>query len=298
MLGYVKADKQNLTIGDYEIYRGIYCSLCKALGRNYSVFARAFLSYDFTLAALLRLSVLPDECVFDRSRCPFNPAKTCWYCRSTAEFDFCSHCVIIIAYYKILDDLHDRGIFKKLLALLLFPMISLMHKKAKRFARDIDTLIGNNMLGQAQAEKDPDTGIDEAAHFSADSLGAVFSAGSDPETAENMYRIGYLTGRLVYILDAADDLGDDIKSGNFNPLKKEFPDLDSAEEKQKFILRAEKLLNHTQAQLLEETDKADFKRFGVIIENIFSGGLERSAKSALMKYTDNPSDKQKSFTVK
>ena len=52
MLGYVKADKQNLTIGDYEIYRGIYCSLCKALGRNYSVFARLLLSYDFALAAV------------------------------------------------------------------------------------------------------------------------------------------------------------------------------------------------------------------------------------------------------
>ncbi len=53
MLGYVKADKPNMKMGDYEVYRAVYCSLCNALGRNYSVFARLLLSYDFALAAVL-----------------------------------------------------------------------------------------------------------------------------------------------------------------------------------------------------------------------------------------------------
>ena len=40
MLGYVKISKGRLTGNGYELYRGVYCSLCNALGRNYGPAAR------------------------------------------------------------------------------------------------------------------------------------------------------------------------------------------------------------------------------------------------------------------
>ena len=52
LLGYVRAYKPDMKMRDYELYRGIYCSLCRALGRNYSPLAQLFLSYDFALACL------------------------------------------------------------------------------------------------------------------------------------------------------------------------------------------------------------------------------------------------------
>ena len=55
MFGYVKAYKPELKVRDYEQYKAVYCSLCKTLGREYGLFARLTLSYDFTFAALLRL---------------------------------------------------------------------------------------------------------------------------------------------------------------------------------------------------------------------------------------------------
>lgn len=46
MTGYIKAFKPELKIKDYELYRGVYCSECRVLGRLYTPIARMLLSYD------------------------------------------------------------------------------------------------------------------------------------------------------------------------------------------------------------------------------------------------------------
>ena len=297
MLGYVKADKPNLKMGDYEVYRAIYCSLCNALGRNYSVFARLLLSYDFALAAVLRFALREESCVFDRRRCPLNPSKKCSFCRSREELDFCAHCVIIIAYYKLKDNLSDRGLFKKIASVLAFPFVSLMHKKAKRLAPDIERIIRESVDAQAKAEEKADCLIDEAAHPSADALGKIFAYGSGGNWQE-LYDLGYLTGRYIYILDAADDYEDDVRKGNFNPFINEFGVSCTPEIMAEFSQRAEKLLNQTQAQLLEAKDKIEFRRFGAIIENILFQGLNKSEMAVIERYRNSKGPDTKTFTVK
>ena len=53
MFGYVKVYKPELKMKEFEMYRGIYCSLCKQLGKSYGLFARMTLSYDFAFMAIL-----------------------------------------------------------------------------------------------------------------------------------------------------------------------------------------------------------------------------------------------------
>ena len=55
MTGYIKAFKPELKIKDYELYRGVYCSECRVLGRLYTPIARMLLSYDFTFLSIVRL---------------------------------------------------------------------------------------------------------------------------------------------------------------------------------------------------------------------------------------------------
>ena len=64
LLGYVRAYKPDMKMKDYELYRGIYCSLCRALGRNYTPVAQLFLSYDFALACVIRLACAESGCGF------------------------------------------------------------------------------------------------------------------------------------------------------------------------------------------------------------------------------------------
>ncbi len=290
MLGYVKAYKPEMKIKDYELYSGIYCSLCRALGRLYSPIAQLFLSYDFAFAAVLRLAAAENGCCFSKKRCPYNPVKKCMICGNKNELDFCAHAVIITVFYKIKDNLHDGGIKSKLLALLVYPIISLMHRKAVRLSPEAEKIIAESIKKQDETEKKQDACIDEAAHHSADALGKVISLGFEGETKNSLYNLGYMVGRYVYILDAADDIESDIKNGSFNPLKAEFG-------KKEFAEKVRGMLNLTQSSALEALDCTEKNRFEDILENIVLDGLEVSAENVLKKY--EPANKEnKIYEVK
>lgn len=284
MLGYVKAFKPEMKIKDYELYRGVYCSLCRALGRNYSPIAQLFLSYDFAFAAVLRLAVIQECFSFAIKRCPYNLAKKCMICSEKSELDLCSHAVIITVYYKILDNLHDKGFRSKLIAALIYPVVWLMHKKAARLAPEIEKAIAESMKIQSETEKKENVGIDEAAHPSADALGKVISLGFDGETGEKLCSLGYMVGRFVYILDAADDLESDIKSGSFNPFKAEFGDIKDEKCRNAFVKKADEMLNLTHSMALDVLDEIEKNRFEDILENIVFDGLDHSRKTVLNKY--------------
>ena len=85
MFGYIKTDKPEMKIKEYEAYRGLYCSLCKAMGKHFGLFSRLTLSYDITFLLLVRLSFTGTLPSFESGRCPFNPTKKCSYCCFTDE---------------------------------------------------------------------------------------------------------------------------------------------------------------------------------------------------------------------
>ncbi len=294
MLGYVRAYKPEMKIKDYELYRGVYCSLCRALGRNYSPLAQLFLSYDFTLACILHLAAADSGCDFSQKRCPYNPSKKCMICGSREVFDLCSHAVIITVYYKILDNLHDEGFFSKLVAALIFPAVALMHKKAEKLAPEIESAVAQAMKKQAEAEAKTNPSLDEAAHPSAEALAKIFSLGFEGKKAESLRSIGYMTGRFVYILDAADDLENDIKKGGFNPFRSE--NISDENSRKAFAKKVTEMLNLTQESALEALDMLEIKRFYDITENILLDGLSGCAENVLSKYVQK-SEKVKKYTV-
>lgn len=294
LLGYVRAYKPDMKMRDYELYRGIYCSLCRALGRNYSPLAQLFLSYDFALACVIRLARAESGCSFSAKRCPYNPVKKCMICGNRDIFDFCSHAVIITVYYKILDNLHDKGFFSKLVAALIYPAVALMHRKAKRLAPEAEKAVADAMKLQAETEAKPSPSIDEAAHPSADALGKIFAIGAPESKKEALRTIGYLTGRFVYILDAADDLEDDLKKGAFNPFSA--CDISTAEKRKEFADRIRGMLNLTQGGILEALDSLETERFFDISENILLDGITACAEKVLEKYGDK-TEKNKEYIV-
>ena len=60
MLGYIKPEKSQLKIIEYEVYNGYYCGVCKSISRRYGQLPRISLSYDAAFLALL-LAALDDE---------------------------------------------------------------------------------------------------------------------------------------------------------------------------------------------------------------------------------------------
>ena len=128
---------------------------------------------------------------------------------------------------------------------------------------------------QAEAEK-RDAGVDEAADASAKMLAEMVS--TDIEASDNtaLNRLGYFLGRWVYLIDAVDDCEDDIKTGSFNPLKKQYslPD---------FKIYCERMLSLTVGEAINNLNKLEIYRFYDIIDNVLVYGTECSAKKVICK---------------
>ena len=278
MFGYIRIAKPELKVKEYEMYKAIYCSLCKNLGHSYGFLSRLTLSYDFTFLALLNMS-LSDECVgVERKRCAFNPLKKCNYCKGTDFLEMPSAAAMIMLYYKIADNIADEKGFKKLGYMILRPFFGSARKKAVRRFPMLESIVSEYINTQALLEKDDCRDMDKAADPTAKALGEIFTLCSDDGVLKRvLYRLGYCMGRYIYLLDAACDLKDDIKKGSYNVLKN-----GSEGDTSKYIKdRVEPQLYFCINEACKAFELLDIKKFKTILGNIIYLGLEDTFKKEL-----------------
>lgn len=218
MFGYVKMWKPELKMAEYEQYQGVYCSLCKQLGRRYGLPARMTLSYDFTLLALLGMALTPDCPGFEKSRCSFHPGKKCLRCRESAPLLLAADAAVLMTYHKLHDTIADSGFWKGLSARLLLPFASHYARKAARLRPDLAAEMAGFMERQQALEKAGTASIDAAAAPTADMLATLAElCAVSEEQKELLRRFGYCLGRWIYLMDAVDDLEQDAAGGGYNP---------------------------------------------------------------------------------
>ena len=228
MFGYIRVDQANLLGKEYKAYKGIYCSLCKRLGKDYSVFARLILSYDCTFYAMLALDLYEQPPCYHQGRCRFNPLKKCHYAESeTKALSLAAALSVISAYYKLKDNLLDSPWYKRIAYRMIQPFFSRWRKKAKKRYPQIESSVSDMMDEQRQAEQDPTCHLDMAAAPTATMLSEMCAllteyiplrhALKKENTKRILQTMGYFMGRWIYLIDAADDYEDDVKHHNFNP---------------------------------------------------------------------------------
>ncbi len=267
MFGYVRAYKPDMTFSQFDIYKGVYCSLCKKIGKNYGILARMTLSYDFAFFALVRMSVEENCSGFSKSRCSFNPMKKCLQCNlEDKDLEFSADVSMLMVYYKFLDNLQDSKGIERFLLKLLSPYFNRIRKKALKRAKKADEILNNMHLSQLKAENDF-YGIDEVCHPSADALGKLLALDKD----ESLYRFGYLLGRWVYLIDAFDDMEKDKKEKAFNPFL-------FTERSSESIVEA---LNLTQSEAITAFENIKVYKYKKIIDNVLYDGLHFSMKTVL-----------------
>lgn len=271
MFGYIKVDPANLLGKEYEAYKGIYCTLCRQLGKDYSVFARLILSYDCTFYAMTALDLAQEPPCYQKGRCRFNPLKKCHYADTeTKAFSLATALSVISAYYKLIDNLLDSPWYKRLLYRLIQPFFARWRKKAAEKYPEIDASVSKMMDRQIEAEQDENCILDMAADPTATMLGEMCALLADsiplrePLNKENTKRVmqamGYALGRWIYLIDAADDYEKDQKHHNFNPfLLKERDDL---------VAYMEANLNHALSDALLSYGLLDKGRYDSIIRNV------------------------------
>ncbi len=279
MFGYVRAAKPELRIKEYELYKAVYCSLCRELGKSYGILSRFTLSYDFTFLALLEMALKENCSGVKKGRCVFNPLKRCNYCRDKDSFDMPSAAAIIMLYYKLKDNLKDEKGIKKLGFALLLPVFSRAHKKAAAKYPGIEKTVFGYIEAQNAVEAENCAQIDHAADPTARALADILTyCSDDPSQKRILERIGYCLGRYIYILDAACDYSDDIKKNSYNVLRN--------------TVSGQQLGNEDKSEIskqlfmcLNEAGKAfellDIKRYKSILGNIIYLGLEETFKKEL-----------------
>lgn len=276
MFGYIRAYRPEMKFKDYDMYKGVYCSLCKELGRRYGLLSRLTLSYDFTFFAMVRMAVRTGCVNFKNSRCTFNPAKKCLDCgRGQEDIAYTADISMILFYFKLLDNIADSGFFKKLLCYFVLPYAKHVFKKAKVRRPAAAEIAEKQMRRQNDIEK-RNAGLDEAADPSAAMLAELLIGDIECENKDVLRQFGYMVGRWVYITDAADDCEDDIIDGSFNPLKKRFGSED-------FTGYCVQMLNLTMGEAINSYKKLKIYRFDDILKNILYDGSAAVVCTVLKK---------------
>lgn len=271
MFGYIRVDQANLLGKEYTAYKGIYCSLCRQLGREYSVLARFILSYDCTFFAMTALDLAEQPPCYHQGRCRFNPLKKCQYADSdTKALSLAAALSVISAYYKLRDNLNDSPWNRRIVYRMVQPFFARWHRKAARSFPEIDTSVAKMLNDQFRAEQDPGCVLDEACEPTARMLSEMCALLTEtiplraPLEKEKTKRIlqtmGYFLGRWIYLIDAADDYREDCKHHQFNPfLLTEHDDLPAY---------LEASLNHALSEALLSYGLYDKGRFDSIIRNV------------------------------
>lgn len=283
MFGYVKVYQPELKMGEFEHYRGVYCALCKQLGKRYGFLARMTLSYDFTFLALFYMA-LGDDCPgFKKGRCAFNPLKKRTCCCDSPALGDAADAAALLVYYKTRDTIADSGFWKGLMARCLLPFASSGRKKAARAKPELADVVADCMRRQAELEREKTPSVDAAAEPTARMLAYLAAeAARDEREKRILDRFGYCLGRWIYLIDAADDLEEDLRSGSYNAfaLSRQLSDGDAGALKAARQY-AEGSLNATLAECVAAYNLLDIRRFDGILRNVLELGMPHVQKQAL-----------------
>lgn len=292
MFGYVKPFIPELKVYESEIYKAIYCGLCKQLGKSYNQLSRLTLSYDIVFLVLFALGISDENIEFQREKCIIHPLKKKLCLQKCMALENAADISLIFSYFKFIDNVEDEKIFKKFMSRIGLVSFKRMYEKAKAKRADIVSIVEKLMYNQTEVEKNTSCSLDQACDPIAKCLGLVVQTFSDDlKTQKILYRIGYMVGRYIYIMDALDDLNKDCKEGSFNPflnkyrfdgLTKNFKIDDCI--KQEIFQTALLALNFSVAQLAQAFELLEFGNYKSIVKNIIYFGLKSVEKEVFDKY--------------
>ncbi len=281
MFGYVTVPKGLLTEDEYKVFTSYYCGVCKAMGKRASQISRLGLSYDVTFLAIVLSGVYENECEAADERCIVHPVKKRPCIKNNAVIDYAASVGVILSYLKLADDWNDEKNIKALLAMAVFR--SGYKKVMKKYPKELD-MIKQQLDKLSRMEKEKCGSVDKTA----DAFAKILEYLCTPDFIEDeilrrtLAWFGYNLGRWIYIIDAFNDVEDDIKNGSYNPLA-----ISGIKSKKDCAAVIEPGLTFTLENLASAFELTDFKKNKDIIGKIVYTALKQKQKSVLEGKTEN-----------
>lgn len=281
MFGYVKPLPGEMLLKEYELYKAIYCGLCRTGGKTVSRLTRFFLSYDFTALATLRLALTNEAPHTESHRCPYSlKKKQMFICDGV--FSYTAAAFADLSFAKAVDDVKDEKGLARLKKIFSKPLLRRMKKKADKLFPDLYGQLQEplNELERLEGDKGTHT-LDEYAHNGATAVAITAAYGLTATDAAIAHEAGYHIGRYIYILDAVDDLAEDAKKGRFNPLIKYYGSLEAAVE---HMADVDVTLKASTVRFSAAVGLAKESVYTEILQNIARFGMMKTAKDVYDKY--------------
>lgn len=215
MFGYVRPAAQRLTEEQQQRYEGAYCGLCHTLGRRYGLAGRMILNYDLTFLAMLLSEGTAERCT---KRCLINPVKGRPCACGGSAFELAADMSIILTWWQIQDGIADHGFFGGLKYRAASLLLRRAYRKARALRPAFDESTRRHLEKLSELEKENCPSLDAAADTFARLLADAAHEVAQPVKRRVLEQMLYHLGRWVYLVDAADDLKNDVNTGSYNPL--------------------------------------------------------------------------------
>lgn len=275
MFGYVFPCQPELKIKDYEKFKGYYCGLCYSIKKNYGNIPRVTLNYDMTFLAVLLDSINKTNLKAKRAHCIVHPIKKRLFIIDNEAIDYAAFCNVALAYFKMTDDVRDdNSITSKFSAFFLKAYLKKFPEKLKKETEYIKDKL--NELYLLEASKNKNLSLDMISHPFAELTGFIIASYcEDAFYKDNLYWLGYNLGKWIYLMDAFDDLEEDMKKLKFNAInsvfnqeKKPFKAL-----KEDISSRIEFTVTSSAASCFDYLEKLNIEKNKDLLYNIIQFGL-------------------------
>lgn len=285
MFGYLRPMESELLVKEHELYRAVYCGLCRTMRRKISFFNSFTLNYDFVFLALLRAELTGETFRFCQKRCPAHPFKR----RNCAniESEALEHTAMVhlaLSFEKIKDDLRDTDTAfpKRLILWLFYPLIAVSVRRMKRKNERFEAILDSASRSCADLIRWEEKRCDDPdllAQVCAEGIAESCAVGLQGDADRLMRSAASTMGRLVYLLDACDDLQKDCDKGSFNPFLNKYGDVES-------VLERFDSINATLALYARELDRTmelivHPNRYDSICRNITQKGIPTAIRRAV-----------------
>ncbi|AGC67793.1 hypothetical protein Cst_c07890 [Thermoclostridium stercorarium subsp. stercorarium DSM 8532] len=248
---------------------------------------RFVLTYDCAFLALLMDSLEDGPVSGKQRRCLFHPLKKRYIVDSNSAVEYASDINILLSYYNLKDKWQDE---RNLLGPAGMAVLKKGYGKVKKKYPELAAEIERELSRLHELERRKCDSIDEASEPFARMMQTVFQqARASERIGKVLGWIGYNLGKWIYILDAYDDIEDNIKNGSYNPLVVQYR-YESSEGVNSFRERIKEKAEFILIYSLSELEKAfsllDIRKNKSILDNIIYRGLLVRTRNVLQMGAD------------
>ena len=261
MFGYVNINRNELSDENKKIYQGYYCGLCQKLKEVSGRKGQMLLNYDMTFLVVLLTGLYELEDKSTDFVCALHPTKK-RTARINEATEYAADMNIILSYQNFEDDWRDnRSYSKKAFARMLGKDYNRIMAKYPRQVKAVETYIEE--LGKAEDAQE--SNIDKISGLTGTMLGEIFAWREDI-WAEELRYFGFYLGKFVYLMDAYEDIEEDLKQGRYNPFTELY-------KKETFEQDCQQILKMMMAETSKVFEQLPILEDAEILRNILYAGV-------------------------